>query len=97
MKNLKYLDPDHIRYVDPHRLKYLDPHRRATWLELFFDLIFAVTIGDVTQLLSRTPKAILPRSSSGNSCLLLYRYGGYGPATRCTQTGSTPATILIFG
>jgi low temperature requirement protein LtrA len=35
-------------------LKYFDPHRRATWLELFFDLIFVVTLGDVTHILSHT-------------------------------------------
>jgi low temperature requirement protein LtrA len=35
-------------------LKYYDPHRRATWLELFFDLIFAVAISDVTHILSDT-------------------------------------------
>jgi low temperature requirement protein LtrA len=35
-------------------LKYFDPHRRATWLELFFDLIFVVALGDVTHLLSHT-------------------------------------------
>jgi low temperature requirement protein LtrA len=34
--------------------RYFDPHRRATWLELFFDLIFAVAIGDVTHILSHT-------------------------------------------
>jgi low temperature requirement protein LtrA len=35
-------------------LKYFDAHRRATWLEEFFDLIFVVTLGDVTHLLSHT-------------------------------------------
>jgi low temperature requirement protein LtrA len=35
-------------------LKYFDPHRRATWLELFFDLIFVVTMGDITHILSHT-------------------------------------------
>jgi low temperature requirement protein LtrA len=35
-------------------LKYFDPHRRSTWLELFFDLIFVVAMGDVTHLLSHT-------------------------------------------
>ncbi|MFC4932977.1 low temperature requirement protein A [Massilia sp. GCM10023247] len=34
--------------------KYFDPNRHATWLELFFDLIFVVTIGDVTHILSHT-------------------------------------------
>lgn len=35
-----------------HNTKYFDPHRHATWLELFFDLIFVVTIGDVSHILS---------------------------------------------
>ena len=35
-----------------HNTKYFDRHRHATWLELFFDLIFVVTIGDVTHILS---------------------------------------------
>jgi low temperature requirement protein LtrA len=34
--------------------KYFDANRHATWLELFFDLIFVVTIGDVTHILSHT-------------------------------------------
>ena len=38
--------------ADMHNTKYFDPHRHATWLELFFDLIFVVTIGDVTHILS---------------------------------------------
>ena len=33
-------------------LRYLDPHRRATWLELFFDLIFVVALGDASEILS---------------------------------------------
>jgi low temperature requirement protein LtrA len=32
------------------KLTYVDPHRRATWLEGFFDLIFAVAHRDVTHL-----------------------------------------------
>lgn len=35
-------------------LKYFDPHRRATWLELFFDLIFVVALSDVDKILSET-------------------------------------------
>ncbi|WP_194727225.1 low temperature requirement protein A [Noviherbaspirillum malthae] len=34
--------------------KYFEANRRATWLELFFDLIYVVTIGDVTHILSHT-------------------------------------------
>ncbi|HEU4853316.1 MAG TPA: low temperature requirement protein A [Telluria sp.] len=37
-----------------HNTKYFEPNRHATWLELFFDLIFVVTIGDVTHILSHT-------------------------------------------
>ncbi|MRV70819.1 low temperature requirement protein A [Duganella sp. FT92W] len=36
------------------KTKYFDPNRRATWLELFFDLIFVVAIGDVTHILNHT-------------------------------------------
>jgi len=34
--------------------KYFELNRRATWLELFFDLIFVVAIGDVTNILNHT-------------------------------------------
>lgn len=33
-------------------LKYFDAHRRATWLELFLDLIFVVALTDVSDILS---------------------------------------------
>ncbi|MCW7537141.1 low temperature requirement protein A [Aquabacterium sp. A7-Y] len=33
-------------------LRYFDPHRRATWLELFFDLIFVVALRDVGEILT---------------------------------------------
>ena len=35
-------------------LKYFDTHRRATWLELFFDLIFVVALRDAGEILSET-------------------------------------------
>lgn len=35
-------------------LKYFDPHRRATWLELFFDLIFVVALSDAGEILVET-------------------------------------------
>lgn len=35
-----------------YNTKYFEANRRATWLELFFDLIFVVTIDDVTHVLS---------------------------------------------
>ena len=35
-------------------LKYFDPHRRATWLELFFDLIFVVALSDASEMLNET-------------------------------------------
>ncbi|OON63005.1 low temperature requirement protein A [Massilia sp. KIM] len=37
-----------------YNTKYFEANRHATWLELFFDLIFVVTIGDVTHLLHHT-------------------------------------------
>jgi low temperature requirement protein LtrA len=37
-----------------HDLRYFDPHRRATWLELFFDLIFVVALRDAGEILSET-------------------------------------------
>jgi low temperature requirement protein LtrA len=38
-----------------YNTKYFEANRRATWLECFFDLIFAVTIDDTTHVLSHTP------------------------------------------
>lgn len=35
-------------------LRYFDPHRRATWLELFFDLIIVVALGNAGHILSET-------------------------------------------
>ena len=35
-------------------LKYFDTHRRATWLELFFDLIFVVALSDAGEILNET-------------------------------------------
>nr|WP_222622927.1 low temperature requirement protein A [Ramlibacter cellulosilyticus] len=35
-------------------MRYFDPHRHATWLELFFDLIFVVALRDVGEILSET-------------------------------------------
>jgi low temperature requirement protein LtrA len=35
-------------------LRYFDPHRRATWLELFFDLIIVVALRDAGEILSET-------------------------------------------
>ncbi len=37
-----------------HNTKYFELNRRATWLELFFDLIFVVAIGDLTHILNHT-------------------------------------------
>lgn len=37
-----------------NKTMFLDKHRHATWLELFFDLIFVVALGKVTHLLART-------------------------------------------
>src|SRR6478735_10709185 len=35
-------------------IKYFESNRHTTWLEAFFDLIFAVAIADVTHILSHT-------------------------------------------
>lgn len=35
-------------------LQYHAPHRHATWLELFFDLVFVVVVSKVTHLLAHT-------------------------------------------
>ncbi len=35
-------------------LRYFDPHRRATWLELFFDLIIVVALRGAGEILSET-------------------------------------------
>jgi len=37
-----------------HITEYFDPNRHSTWLQDFFDLIFSVTIGEVTQILGQT-------------------------------------------
>lgn len=36
------------------KLQYHSPHRHATWLELFFDLVFVVVVSKVTHLLAHT-------------------------------------------
>lgn len=36
------------------KLMYFDEHRHATWLELFFDLVFVVLIGKITHFLAHT-------------------------------------------
>ncbi|QSX79387.1 low temperature requirement protein A [Agrilutibacter solisilvae] len=41
-------------------LKYFDAHRRATWLELFFDLIFVVALSDAGEILSETHDGHIP-------------------------------------
>ena len=35
-------------------LQYHAEHRHATWLELFFDLVFVVVVAKVTHLLAHT-------------------------------------------
>ncbi len=42
------------------KLLYLDETRQATWLELFFDLIFVVALGKVTHLLAHVHHGNLP-------------------------------------
>ena len=41
-------------------LRYFDPHRRATWLEAFFDLIFAVALGNASQTLAKAHSGHIP-------------------------------------
>nr|WP_222622676.1 low temperature requirement protein A [Ramlibacter albus] len=41
-------------------MRYFDPNRRATWLELFFDLIFVVALGDAGELLSEAHDGHIP-------------------------------------
>jgi low temperature requirement protein LtrA len=42
------------RFLDPPRLRVLDmeEERRATWLELFFDLVFVVAVAELGEVLS---------------------------------------------
>lgn len=43
------------RFLDPPRLRTIDDEsdeRRATWLELFFDLMFVVAVAQASSLLT---------------------------------------------
>lgn len=51
-------------------MKYFDLNRHATWLELFFDLIYVVTIGDVTHILSHTHEGHLEPLQFGKFVLI---------------------------
>jgi len=48
------------RFLDPPRLRTLDAdeERRATWLELFLDLVFVAAIAEVASTLSADPTAV---------------------------------------
>jgi low temperature requirement protein LtrA len=48
------------RFLDPPRLRTLeaDGERRATWLELFLDLVFVAAIAEVASTLSADPTAV---------------------------------------
>jgi low temperature requirement protein LtrA len=48
------------RFLDPPRLRTLDleADRRATWLELFLDLVFVAAIAEVASTLSADPTAV---------------------------------------
>jgi low temperature requirement protein LtrA len=48
------------RFLDPPRLRTLETEsdRRATWLELFFDLVFVVAIAELGTALSGEPTAV---------------------------------------
>ena len=48
------------RWVQPPRLRSADPEpgeRRATWVELFFDLVFVVAVAQLSHLISNDPSA----------------------------------------
>src|SRR5919108_5092627 len=47
--------PARSRFLDPPRLRVLESaeeERRATWLELFFDLVFVVAVAELGETLS---------------------------------------------
>ena len=41
-------------------LRYHDEHRHATWLELFFDLVFVAAIGVITHHLAHVHDGHIP-------------------------------------
>ena len=48
----------------PNALKYHDEHRHATWLELFFDLVFVAAIGVITHHLTHLHDGHIPSKNS---------------------------------
>jgi hypothetical protein len=78
-----------------HDIKYFESNRHTTWLEAFFDLIFAVAIADVTHILSHTREGHLDPLQFWKFVLIFIPFGGFGPATRCMPIGSMPMTGSI--
>ena len=79
------------RWHDPPRLRTLDDEdeRHATWLELFFDLVFVVAVAQLADGLAADPSVHGFLDLRGS---VRRRSGGPGSATRSTPTGSTPTT-----
>lgn len=75
-------------------LKYYDKNRHATWLELFFDLIFVVAIGKVTHISVMFITGTLSLSKYGRFYCFLFHYGGSGLVTRFTPTGLIQTVTL---
>ncbi len=75
-------------------LKYYDKNRHATWLELFFDLIFVVAIGKVTHILGHVHHGHFEPEQVWTFLLLLFHYGGSGLVTRFTPTGLIQTVTL---
>ena len=55
-------------------LKYYEKNRHATWLELFFDLIFVVVIGKVTHILGDVHQGHFEHEQVWTFVLLFYLY-----------------------
>jgi len=84
------------RLLEPPRLRTLggdeQDDRRATWLELFFDLVFVAAVGQLAAALSSHPTPTRFFEFLG----VFVRCGGPGWGTRSTRTVSTP-TICPTG
>jgi low temperature requirement protein LtrA len=71
-------------------LKYFDTHRRATWLELFFDLIFVVALHDAGEILSETRDGHIAPQQFLHFVLVFLPLWWIWAATRSTPIASTP-------
>jgi hypothetical protein len=73
--------------LEPPRLRTNeDPasERHATWYELFFDLVFAAAVIELTTALADDPTSAVFGRFAGSP--------GLGPGSRSTPTASTPTT-----